>query len=219
MSLLDPERSLRVHSKQYKQNYHSGVMEDSHQFKVLNDVEYINKTLNNKFFSHDEFLGQIDKEKFNICFDLGSGTGWVSNYLSKYFEKVIAIEPSKHANSIAKNLYKNKNIAFVENRIDKYFSGNIVFNDCFLYSNVVFTHLPDWKVKKCFKKIRNSIKGEVKGILLETWGEKDEYEPMYRSRSQTKWKKILQDFEITFIDYKLNHYLRRGIIVHGWKAD
>ena len=52
-----------------------------------------------------------DLKPFSVL-DIGSSTGIIANYLSKYFGKVVGIDIDKNAIAYAKNNFKKENLAF-----------------------------------------------------------------------------------------------------------
>jgi 2-polyprenyl-3-methyl-5-hydroxy-6-metoxy-1,4-benzoquinol methylase len=110
------------------------------------------------------FLRKYKKNRYLVV-DIGSGDGWLSAKLSKYFKRIIAIETSEEAVKLAKKRYKKySNInwinGFVEDCISK-----IVFNKPVLFTSChVLSHFTDNQVLKVCKII-NSKKIPKNSIL------------------------------------------------------
>lgn len=114
--------SVKEHDKQnWKIDYYNDYKNLKRDAKKkLTETRYI---FNHPFVKMMDFL-KIYKNIRYTAVDMGSGDGWMAARLSKYFGKIIAIEPSKFAIKIAKNRYsKYQNIkwlnAFAEDCIGK----------------------------------------------------------------------------------------------------
>lgn len=108
------EKNYKIDYRKYYKNLNIDAK------KKLTETRYI---FNHPFVKMMDFL-KIYKNIRYTAVDMGSGDGWMAARLSKYFGKIIAIEPSKFGIKIAKKRYsKYKNIkwvnAFAEDYIDK----------------------------------------------------------------------------------------------------
>ena len=88
-----------------------------HNSEYISDGKYeyekqchLNNTLNNVQYNEDSPLGKLLDENSNIKIgvDIGCGTGWVANLMSKTMHSVYAIEPSLAAIKIGKLIYHQK---------------------------------------------------------------------------------------------------------------
>ena len=98
--------------------------------------------LDTPMFPLDEILKW--QKSFDVIFDLGSGPGWLSDYLSSFGKQVFAIEPSLPANEIARANVKASNVtliqSFAEDFLEEYTNRN---EETFFVSQAVLQHLSD----------------------------------------------------------------------------
>ena len=86
--------------------------------------------------------------------DIGSSTGIISNYLSKYFKKVVAVDIDKKAIEYAKQKFKTKNLQFVYgDAMNLPFKKNIF--DVVVCAHV-YEHVPDDRI--LFSEIHRVLK-------------------------------------------------------------
>lgn len=182
---------------------------DSH-----NKTDYLVRTLDdwkkyNEDFSKIEFnTPQVRVkdllDKFpnirNFAIDIGCGGGWMSNELSKYFEYVIAIDPSNYAIEICKKLYTQSNIIWIVGysddvlqSIDFDFNASYFINSC-----SVFQHIDDAYTIPTLKFINDNFKHGILS-LQEWWSENRHFnQGMGNCRTKMWWKQQLSNWDLDF---------------------
>lgn len=197
------------------QNKYSSFEHHNKDWKIIYDNDYKNIKLNKDSPSrkrHLDFLYNqpslkmphfLKKYKQNryLVVDIGSGDGWLSAKLSKFFKKVIAIETSKEAVKIARKRYKNySNINWINGFAEDYIS-KIEFKEPVLFTSChVLSHLTDNQVLKICK-IMNSKKTPKNSILnFSELYTKDNSIRKYMdtSRSIKWWNKNLSSWQLDF---------------------
>jgi len=208
--------SYELHNQRYKNIYES--IDIKKYKKSCNTRAKI--TFNSKF-ARNYFLLKKHKEVRYMAVDIGSGVGWLSNYASKYFQKVIAIEPTYYAHKISRLLYSKKNIIhvnlFAEDALKK-----IKFKKkTFFFSFHVLSHLEDRAVSLiCHQLNQSSV--PIGSILSfsEIWTKgNSEYDYTNIARSIDWWKKNLSNYKIDFFGPRLNSTSKsiyKGF--HGYKV-
>lgn len=196
--------------------YICGLFQGNKASYEKHNSQYIDKDALNKhikifqkyeqenLFNHPEnkFADLIAKHP-NIrktAIDIGCGAGWLSARLSREFESVIAIEPSKAAVGMAKQIFAQSKypnikwiVGFAEEELNKLKLGE----PSFFITGCVLSHLPDKLVVKICKAINDAA--HVGSILAfgECWG-KTYHEFMWHVRSEEWWKENFPGWEIDF---------------------
>ena len=199
--------SKKLHGSQYENFLFEIEQKDmlelnTFQYKILTSTLLQEAHANSNNFPllrtlDNKVLGHFD----DICIDIGSGTGWISNLLSIRFDKVIAIEPNANAISISKTFFGTgykENIewhcGYAENILREFsrFSSPV-----FIVSGVVLSHIPNRTVVKILKFINEELPLNSAGLLCEAWGSVRN-EKMWHVRSDKWWEKQLSKCELSF---------------------
>ena len=149
------------------------------------------------------------------AFDIGSGVGWMSCFLSDYFEEVISIEPSSKAIEVSKSLYLGKkNIRWIEGYAESVIDSLEINEPSLFITCSVFQHLEDFFVEKVLHAINvNAPKGSILN-LQELWGE-ETHRNMQHSRTKEWWLKNLSNWDLDFHGPEVLKNINKGI--HGIK--
>ena len=191
--------SYENHNREYKEL--KAIVRERAAHTQHNSEEF--KFIYQDDIPHGEVL---DSHTFTTAIDIGSGTGWFSNYLveQRKYDKVYGIEPSKAAISIAKKLYPaNDKIEYVNGFAEEELT-KLEFNEPILISTMCcLAHLPDdvvLDILKCIDEV--SIVGSVL-VSSDPWGDSYERECWY-IRTPEWWSDNMPDWEFEFrADYKL----------------
>jgi SAM-dependent methyltransferase len=170
----------------------------------------------NNIYEQPNSVGYFLDNNKNISklIDIGSGTGWFVNYVSKNhqeFKNIIAIEPSKFAIKIAQKIYKHDiKIEYKNGFADEELKQ--IDKDIYLITTfAVFLHLNYIYTKKVLKILNNSINKDSILIFNEPIA-KSRYERfnLHYPRSKKFWIKNLKHFEVNF--YNDNLIVARKIV-------
>ena len=117
-----------------------------------------------KIFKDYFSIFPFDKlNKNSVGFDAGCGSGRWSKYFVKIVKHLDCIEPSTDALNVAKSkLEKYKNINFINQTIDEYFSNTNTKYD-FGFSLGVLHHIPN--IKSALTKINNKLKNNAPFLI------------------------------------------------------
>jgi hypothetical protein len=172
--------------------------------KITKQNDLKNKFTTSGFKKIVENLNNI-----SIHIDIGSGTGWLLNNCSPYFEKLIGIEPSKAAISIAKIINKDhQNITFINKNMCDAFEDIKISKPVFITTAAVFSHIKNWYVKKFLIKL-NDIPNNYVMFLHEPYG-LPIYQPFWYIKSKFWWAKNLPDWELSFCEI-IDEIYKKGI--------
>ena len=112
--------SLNQHNKNY-------ISDDAFEKEKKAHLEHNND--NFKFLYQEDIPhgDALDNHKLSYAVDIGSGTGWFANYLvdQRKYKKVYAIEPSSSAIEIAKKIYPNNKVKYINGFAEEEISKNI----------------------------------------------------------------------------------------------
>lgn len=144
--------------------------------------------------------------QLKVAIDIGSGTGWASNYLSERMEKVYSVEPSSAALEIAKKIYPNlKNVEWVVDFAGSFLSTLEPLNTPTLFNSlVVLSHLSDPEALEICKQINRVAPLSSVLSFSEVWGP-DHHEPLWHSRTQDWWKRQFSDWDFVFCGPAIQH--------------
>jgi SAM-dependent methyltransferase len=163
---------------------------------------------NFKFLYQDDIPhgNNLDNHSFSVAVDIGSGSGWFSNYLINHrdYEKVYAIEPSQAAVDIAKQIYPDQKkveyiVGFAEEEVKK-----LKLNSPTFFSSMcVLAHLCDEDVVDILKAVDEVAPTGSLWSASEPWG--DEYHrDCWHIRPPEWWSMHMPDWEFEFYaDYAL----------------
>ena len=142
----------------------------------------------------------LDSTDFKTAVDIGSGTGWIANYLitERKYEKVYAIEPSKSAIDIAKRLYPDqKKVKYINGFAEEELLKIKLTKPTFFSTLCVLTHLEDETVISILNSMNKiSSTGSVYAAS-EPWGPKYE-ESAWNIRPPEWWVENLPNWEFEF---------------------
>lgn len=172
--------------------------------KTLEDWKLHNKCCSENAFNNSELkiktLLDNHPDVRDYAIDIGSGAGWMSNELSKYFQQVIAIEPSLPAIEICKKLYPQENIMWIQGYAEDVIR-NIEFESnskYFINTCSVFIHMDDECVSPILKIINEKIRPGILS-LQEFWSETRHFnEGMGNCRTKKWWEKELSNWALDF---------------------
>ena len=142
----------------------------------------------------------LDSTDFKTAVDIGSGTGWLANYLivERNYTKVYAIEPSESAIDIAKRLYPDqKKVKYINGFAEEELLKIKLTKPTFFSTLCVLTHLEDETVISILDSMNKiSSTGSVYAAS-EPWGPKYE-ESAWNIRPPEWWVENLPDWEFEF---------------------
>jgi len=142
----------------------------------------------------------LDSTDFKTAVDIGSGTGWLANYLitERNYTKVYAIEPSESAIDIAKRLYPDqKKVKYINGFAEEELLKIKLTKPTFFSTLCVLTHLEDETVISILDSMNKiSSTGSVYAAS-EPWGPKYE-ESAWNIRPPEWWVENLPNWEFEF---------------------
>jgi tRNA G46 methylase TrmB len=208
------KESFLRHNSQYSENEAFNREFENH--KIIDAHTDQKKGYLNNIYEQPNSVGYFLDNNRNISklIDIGSGTGWFVNYVSKNhqeFKNIIAIEPSKFAIKIAQKIYKHDiKIEYKNGFTDEELKQ--IDKDIYLITTfAVFLHLNYIYTKKVLKILNNSINKDSILIFNEPIA-KSRYERfnLHYPRSKKFWIKNLKHFEVNF--YNDNLIVARKIV-------
>ena len=161
-----------------------------------------------KFIYQDDIPhgNALDKYTLNAAVDVGSGTGWFSNYLINHrgYNKVYGIEPSKAAIDIERKIYPDAdNVEYINGFAEEEIGKIKLEEPTFFSTMCCLAHHPDVTVKDILKGIDTIA--PVGSVLSSSdpWGDTYSRECWY-IRPPEWWSDNLPDWEFEFYtDYEL----------------
>ena len=199
--------SFDHHNKDWKIIYNN----DYKNIKLNKDEpkrkKWIDFLFNHRHLKMADFLKKHKNNRY-LAVDIGSGDGWLSAKLSKYFKKIIAIETSKEAIKLAKKRYKkHANIKWVhgfgEDCISKLqFKKPVLFTTCH-----VLSHLTNNQVVKICRIINSEITPKNSILNFSELYTKGDSIRKYidTSRSIEWWNKNLPNWQLDFHGPKVSN--------------
>ena len=150
----------------------------------------------------------LDKDiKISNLIDIGSGTGWFVNYVSRNYpniKSIFAIEPSSAAIEISKKIYdQDDKIKHINGFADKELKR--LNKDVYLVTTfAVFQHLNLLYSKKIIKNI-NKIMEKNSILILKEPIAQSRYERfnLHYPRTEKFWTKNLKQYDVKFYNNKL----------------
>jgi SAM-dependent methyltransferase len=184
-----------------------------HNSEYISDGKYeyekqchLNNTLNNVQYNEDSPLGKLLDENSNIKIgvDIGCGTGWVANLMSKTMHSVYAIEPSLAAIKIGKLIYPDNNKiqwrhGFAQEHIKNLSLPEPAIFNCFC----VLSHLEDDDVIEICEQINMVSKAGSVLSFSECFG-CDYHSHLWHIREKDWWQKRFVNWDIDFFGPSLN---------------
>lgn len=199
--------SSEHHNKDWKIIYHNDYKNIKFGEDEPKRKKYLNFLFNHPHFRMVDFLKKF-KNNRHLAVDIGSGDGWLSAKLSKYFNKVIAIETSKEAIKLAKKRYKKYNNIYWVNQFGEDYISKLKFKKPVLFTTChVLSHLTDNQVLEICRII-NSKKTPKNSILnFSELYTKDNSIKKYidTSRSIEWWNKNLSNWQLNFYGPKVSN--------------
>lgn len=193
---FNEKESYLAHHKQYSSIGKLELEKQTHQKYTDEQLQY------NPGVPLGRIIDNFPEIKFAV--DIGSGTGWAANLMSKKYEKVWAIEPSNSAVDIAKTIYGNPpNIdwinGFAEEEIEKLTLPNtpVLFN-CLC----VLSHLPDNLVSKICQTINKKAPQNSIISFSECWGS-EHHENLWHVRTKQWWQSQFPNWNFMFIENQI----------------
>lgn len=197
------------------QRYNESYLKHNYQYE---NTESIKRHLNiykkysrENLFNHPQIrLRDIINEKcedITISVDIGAGGGWLSYELSKHFEKVISIEPSKSAKEIFINIYGKRKgygkikwiTGFAETELKK-----IKIDEPVLYVTLtVLSHLRDKEVKLICRAINKNAVSHSVLLFNECYGKAVQHN-MWHVRTKKWWTTQLTGWKLEFFGTEIN---------------
>ena len=113
----------------------------------------------NKILYDKQSITGLSVNEYNIkcAVDIGSGTGWFVNYLDSYykFEKIYGIEPSEEAINIAKKIYKNSKVNYLNGFAEEKLKCIKLEEPTLFTTFIVLSHIPNNSVIQILKEMDN----------------------------------------------------------------
>ena len=147
----------------------------------------------------------LDKYELTFGVDIGSGTGWFANYLveQRKYKKVYAIEPSSSAIEIAKKIYPDNKVKYINGFAEEEISKLKLSKPTFFSTMCCLAHLEDEDVLGILKTIDKIAPVDSVLACSEPWGE-FYHRQCWNIRPPEWWSEILADWEFEFYnDYIL----------------
>lgn len=144
----------------------------------------------------------LDKhQNVRLVVDIGSGTGWCAASLSPVVDEVIAIEPSRAALEIAKELYPPAtyaNISWIEGFAEVELKKMKLGGPAMFFTGCVLSHIRDKEVMKiCHSVTQVASVGSVLSFA-ECFGDEEWHQLMWHVRTKDWWRSQFPEWELTF---------------------
>ena len=188
---MSDNSSYITHNNQYMES--SALLRETEIHKNNNISPILYKT----DMPHGKIL---DSNNFEVCVDIGSGTGWLANHLvnNRNFKKVYAIEPSIAAINIAKKIYgEDGRIVYINGLAEEVIPNLKIDVPIFISTMTVLAHLPNNIVEKIIQSLTSIAKVGSVYCASEPWGETFTY-PLWNIRDKDEWTNILNGWKIDF---------------------
>ncbi len=199
---FDFTQSYLRHNDEYKEDE---AINRERKYHKKNSFYALNKDkkLSPIYFSKNS-VGNILDNKITIkkVIDLGSGSGWFVNFVDQnysFIDNIYAIEPSRNAIEISKNIYGEKSKVNYLNQYAHISLQGIKKDKYLITSHVVFLHLPRRYTKKILKIIDKICEKDSLLIFYEPIGTSflNNYY-LHNAKSQKFWKNNLKNFHVSF---------------------
>lgn len=195
--MAEKRTSYEQHNSEYVSPGKFEYEKRGHEYNDANRVQY----------NADSPLGKVldDHPEIDIGVDIGCGTGWVANLMSKTMSEVYAIEPSAAAIDIAKRIYPDNKkvtwlVGFAQDHIGNLdLKGPAIFN-CFC----VLSHLEDSDVVQICSLINQVAK---KGSVLsfsECYG-CNYHGHLWHIRDASWWQARFPEWDFSYLNVDIGH--------------
>jgi SAM-dependent methyltransferase len=190
-------QSYEKHNSQYLEEINSYES----TLKIIEKYDKLNQFKITGF----EMALKLTKELPGTVVDIGSGTGWLVQKLSPFFEKIIALEPSEAALKVSQKINNNlKNIEYI-NKAGAEFIKEINFlSPIFITTSVVLNHIEDGYVKKLLFLLNKLPDGSV--LFFDERYDKNTNWNMWHVRSKDWWRENLPNWQLIFLDIENSGY-------------
>jgi len=155
-----------------------------------------------------------------LAVDIGAGAGWLSARLSREFHRVVAIERSDAALSLAIEIFPKESHGNIEWKHG--FAEDVIRSleyrgPTLFITGCVLSHLPDRIVTRICSAIENlAPKGSILGFA-ECWGG-ESHEFMWHVRTPDWWRDRLASFDLDFFGPEIQDVQGRHKGFHGVKV-
>lgn len=136
-----------------------------------------------------------------MAIDIGSGTGWSAAALSSQLDEIIAIEPSKAAVDIARELYPRSsypNITWVTGFAETEIPKLQIPNPALFFTGCVLSHIRDKEVAAICEAVTKAAPAGSLLSFAECWGEKSWHQLMWHVRTREWWQQQLPGWRLDF---------------------
>lgn len=154
------------------------------------------------------YLEIIEKfsNEFKVAIDIGAGTGWLSKFLSRYFETVISVEPTEDGIKLGKQLLLEKE-SYVKNlylkqKAEDFLEIASLVSPALVFFQTVLSHLPNKQVELILSKFDGALPIGSKVVFSEVYGDPYE-EVMWFVRPPSWWESKLPNWKFDFFGPKL----------------
>jgi 2-polyprenyl-3-methyl-5-hydroxy-6-metoxy-1,4-benzoquinol methylase len=154
-------------------------------------------------FEPDKPLGSVLEQisNINVGIDIGCGHGYFAGIMANKLKQVIAIEPSKAALEIAKQIYKNKsNISWFQGFAEEVLENINIKEPVLVYTGCVLSHLEDESVLKICDTIDKISKKNSFLCFSEIYGD-ESHENLWHCRTKYWWQKNLINWDLNFSNF------------------
>ena len=149
----------------------------------------------------------LDSTNFETAVDIGSGTGWFSNYLveKRNYKKVYAIEPSAAAQNIAQKINPNvKEIEWITGFAEEEIGKLKLKKPTFFSTLCVLAHIPCNVVEKILKSVYSVAPTGSVLCSFEPWGpEFHDPASIWHVRTKDWWQQQLPEWNFSFEEREL----------------
>ena len=126
--------------------------------------------------------------------------------MSKYIDNVYSIEPSLHAQEIAKKIYPNSSVNYINAFAQIGMSKLTIDGPALFNSSCVLSHLDDNVVEKICSDINLISKTGSCLSFSECYGLYfSDSKNLWHVRTQDWWKNNFPGWEFHFLDYSITH--------------
>lgn len=195
------------HNKDWKIIYNNDYKNIKSNIDEPKRKKWIEFLFNHRHLKMADFLKKYKNNRY-LAVDIGSGDGWLSAKLSKYFEKIIAIETSKEAIALGKKRYKKHNNIYWVNDFAEDYISRLKFKKPVLFTaSHVLSHLTNKQVVKICKIINSEKIPKNSTLNFSELFTKDNSIRKYidTSRSIKWWSTNLSNWQLDFYGPKVSN--------------
>ena len=187
------KQSYVQHNSEYVQSDKFEIELQHHKNHSENHLKYM--------YQDDTPHGRnLDEHKFNIAVDVGSGTGWLADYVVEVrgFEKVYAIEPSKAATEIAKKIYpEQQNVEWICGFAEEEISKLDLNEPTFFSFMCVLAHMENELAIKILESIDSVAPPQSLISFAEPYG-RESHTHLWHIREKQWWENVLPNWKFKF---------------------